>query len=357
MNYEEIFEIEPYGLDGLKKRDLFCSYLKELTNHHQETCRPYSRFLEMMDYEDSKIEKPEDFPMVPVSMFKKLPLSSIAECDIFKIMTSSGTSGQEVSKIYLDAITAAHQQKTLSNIVAHFIGNKRMPMLIIDSPNVLKDRKMFSARGAGILGFSIFASRKVYALNENMELDLTNVIAFLDKYKNQPFLIFGFTYIIWKHFYQSLVASNQTLDLSQGFLIHGGGFKKLIQEAVAPSEFNRRLNEVCKINRISNYYGMVEQTGCIYMECEWGHLHASSYSDIVIRDMKDFRVCNYGEKGVVELLSLLPRSYPGHVILTEDEGIILGEDDCPCGRLGKYFHITGRIKEAEIRGCSDTYEG
>ena len=43
------------------------------------------------------------------------------------------------------------------------------------------------------------------------------------------------------------------------------------------------------------------------------------------------------------------------MLLTEDEGVILGEDDCPCGRKGKYFHIHGRIKNAEIRGCSDTY--
>jgi hypothetical protein len=52
---------------------------------------------------------------------------------------------------------------------------------------------------------------------------------------------------------------------------------------------------------------------------------------------------------------MLPESYPGHVLLTEDKGVILGEDDCPCGRKGKYFKIIGRLKNAEIRGCSDTY--
>jgi hypothetical protein len=34
---------------------------------------------------------------------------------------------------------------------------------------------------------------------------------------------------------------------------------------------------------------------------------------------------------------------------------VFGEDNCKCGRLGKYFKITGRIKNAEIRGCSDSY--
>ena len=52
---------------------------------------------------------------------------------------------------------------------------------------------------------------------------------------------------------------------------------------------------------------------------------------------------------------MLPESYPGHSLLTEDEGVILGEDDCPCGRRGKYFKILGRLPQAEIRGCSDTY--
>ena len=46
---------------------------------------------------------------------------------------------------------------------------------------------------------------------------------------------------------------------------------------------------------------------------------------------------------------------PGHSLITEDEGIITGIDNCKCGRLGKTIKILGRIKSAELRGCSDTY--
>ncbi len=118
----------------------------------------------------------------------------------------------------------------------------------------------------------------------------------------------------------------------------------------------KKLKLTCGINNIYNYYGMIEQTGSIYMECEYGHLHTSVFSDIIIRNPLDFSISNFGEKGIIQLLSILPYSYPGHSILTEDEGVLLGEDDCSCGRLGKYFTIIGRLKEAEIRGCSDTYE-
>ena len=101
---------------------------------------------------------------------------------------------------------------------------------------------------------------------------------------------------------------------------------------------------------------MAEQLGSVFVECENNHMHCSNYSDIIIRRPYDFSVADVGERGLIQLQSLLPTSYPGHSILTEDEGEILGADDCPCGRKGKYFKIYGRIKGAEIRGCSDTYE-
>ena len=78
-------------------------------------------------------------------------------------------------------------------------------------------------------------------------------------------------------------------------------------------------------------------------------------SDIFIRRPYDFSIADLGERGIIQTLSILPTSYPGHSLLTEDEGILLGEDDCECSRLGKYFKMLGRVKNAELRGCSDTY--
>ena len=215
---------------------------------------------------------------------------------------------------------------------------------------------MFSARGAGILGFSIFASDRQYALNDDMQLDLEAVQKFLQKHNGEKILLFGFTFMIWQHFYKELLKNPNCIDLRNAILIHGGGWKKLANEAVSPEEFRERLKSVCGLSDIHDYYGMVEQTGSIYMQCECGHLHASIFSDVIMRRMKDFSVCDIGEKGVIQVLSLIPESYPGHSILTEDEGVLLGEDDCPCGRKGRYFEVLGRIKNAEVRGCSDTYE-
>ena len=323
-----------------------------------KNCPEYNRMLELTNFDENNIQSYEDIPFLPVRLFKELSLKSVSQEEVVKTMTSSGTTGQAVSKIYLNRATSANQQKTMVKIVNEFTGSSRMPMIILDCPSVVKDRTKFSARGAGILGFSMFASKRIYALDDDMKLDVDDLKEFLSIHHGERILLFGFTFMVWQHFYKELVrlqAEGITFDLSNGVLIHGGGWKKLVSEAVSPAEFHNRLKSVCGLDRIHDYYGMVEQTGCIYMQCECGHLHASIFSDVIARRPKDFSVCNYGETGILQVVSTLPESYPGHSLLTEDEGVILGEDDCPCGRLGKYFKINGRLAKAEIRGCSDTY--
>lgn len=355
MDYEHILKLPVYDLAQKEKEKIFVDYLKDLTGYHMENCEMYGRFIRKEGWTASGTERIDEIPFVPVRVFKDLELRSVPCGQVFKVMTSSGTTGQKTSKIFLDRKTAANQQKTLVNIVSQYIGSKRLPVLIIDSENVIKDRRMFSARGAGILGFSIVGSHRLFALDDRMNLKLDEINGFLEKFQDRPILVFGFTYMIWEFFYKELVRRNIRLKMPQGIMIHGGGWKKLQKEAVEPLVFHKCIEEVSGISSVHDYYGMVEQTGCIYMECEQGYLHTSVYSDIIIRNGEDFSVCKMGEEGIVQVLSLLPESYPGHSILTEDRGVMIGEDTCPCGRRGRYFKITGRIKNAEIRGCSDTF--
>lgn len=358
MKYDEILNIPPFSLDRKDKEKLLTERLIELTKFHQENCPEYARILDALSFNLNKVKTYKELPFLPVRLFKELDLKSVPQENIVKTITSSGTSGQAVSKIYLDRSTSSNQQKTMVKIVSEFTGSSRMPMIIIDCPDVIKDRAMFSARGAGILGFSIFGAKKIYALDDDMKLNVEGLKDFLEKYKNQKILLFGFTFMIWQHFYKELLKLKEqgiVFDLSNGIMIHGGGWKKLISEAVSHNQFHQKLQDICGLKHIHDYYGMVEQTGCIYMECEFGHLHASIFSDIIIRRPKDFAEADIGQTGIIQVVSTIPESYPGHSLLTEDEGVILGIDDCPCGRKGKYFKINGRLKNAEIRGCSDTY--
>lgn len=353
--HQSILEKEPYSLSKIEKGEFLDSALMDLTIYHYRNCRLYRKMMDGAGFLPDQNYAYTALPFLPVRLFKMYDLISVQPEDIFKTMTSSGTSGQAVSKIFLDKNTAASQTKILTKIVASYLGSNRLPMIIIDNESTVKNRKMFSARGAGILGFSIFGSKRIYALNDDMELDIDKVISFIAKHSEEKIFLFGFTYMVFQYFYQELIRMGVKLNLSNAIMMHGGGWKKLEYQSISSAEFRHSLNKVCGISRIHDYYGMVEQTGTIYIECERGHLHSPIFSDIIVRRTSDFSVAGVGETGLIQTVSILPMSYPGHSLLTEDEGILLGEDDCMCGRKGKYFKVIGRIKNAEIRGCSDTH--
>ncbi len=350
-----LFEVSPFSLNKDEKKDIYLRALRELTVWHYDNCPEYRKILDFTQFDVSKVTDISEFPFIPVRLFKEYDLLSMNKTDIVKTMTSSGTTGQKVSNIYLDKTTSTNQTKALVKIISSFTGKKRLPMLVIDSSSVLKDRNLFSARGAGILGFSMIGHDLTYALDNQMNIDIDRINYFINKHENETILLFGFTFIIWQHFYQELQRLNIRLPLEDSLMIHGGGWKKLISQSVDNCTFKKQLNKAHGILNIFDYYGMVEQTGSIFMECEFGYFHASVFSDILIRDVLSFQNLSVGKKGLIQLVSLLPNSYPGHSILTEDLGEIFGEDDCKCGRKGKYFNVYGRIKNAELRGCSDTY--
>lgn len=356
MTLDELIKIKPYSLAKKEKSVILTQMLADLTVYHYENCRQYRSILDGMGFDPyGGISHYDELPMIPVRMFKEMPLKSVPENALAKSMSSSGSSGQKVSKLYLDRQTAVAQQNVGIKITSGFLGIKRMPFVIIDSPAVIKSREAYTARGAASLFFALFGSDRIFALKNDMSLDVEAVAAFLEKHKDQQILLFGFTFMVWQHLYCALRDMGVKLDFHDGILIHSGGWKKMESMKVSAQKFKEELGKQCNIKHIFNEYGMAEQSGTIYFECEYGHLHTSIFSDVITRRGTDLSKCEFGEPGMVELVSVLPHSYPGHVLLSEDEGVICGEDDCPCGRLGKYFRINGRLKDAELRGCSDTY--
>ena len=198
MDYAKLLEQDPYSMDRREKTRVMTEGLLELTEHHRSRCEDYRRIVDGLGYDPKNIRDYYDIPMMPVRLFKERELKSINDDQIFKTMTSSGTTGQQVSKIFLDEQTAANQQLTLAKIVGSYTGKSRLPMIIIDCPSVIRNRAMFSARGAGILGFSIFGSRRIYALDDDMNLNIDGIREFLEKHKGERILLFGFTFMIWR---------------------------------------------------------------------------------------------------------------------------------------------------------------
>ena len=353
---DAFFEAPVFGVPAAAKRALLDAELAALTAHHRARCPAYAAILDTFD--GNVPADTASAPFLPVTLFKLHDLLSVPREAVFKTMTSSGTTGQAPSRIFLDAETAQLQTRVLARIMADFIGTKRLPMLVIDHPSVVKDRRSFSARGAGILGMMTFGRAHRFALmDETMAIDWDLLDAFAEANRGQPVLAFGFTFMVWKHFLEPLARAGRRLPFDDAILVHSGGWKKLEAEAVSNDRFRAEALDRAGFARVHNFYGMVEQTGSVFVECEHGRLHAPLFADIRVRDSRTWAEVPHGTPGIVQVLSVLPRSYPGHSLLTEDIGVIIGEDDCPCGRLGRSFRILGRIPRAEVRGCSDTFAG
>jgi hypothetical protein len=348
---ETCLSAKPYSLPSAEKDALLCAGLNELADHHYNACVPYARIVDGYWGGPRDVANIADLPYLPVSLFKLQRLLSVAEDDIRVTLTSSGTTGQAVSQIFVDRESSALQQRALAYSLMHVLGPKRLPMLVIDTDAVFKDPKMMSARGAGVLGQMRFGRAHAFALNHDLQPDFDAVRTFLIEHGNAPFFMFGFTFMVWINFYEQFREAG--LDLSNGVLIHSGGWKKMIERSVDNAAFRSALHDSFGLTRVHNFYGMVEQIGSIFLEGPKGLLYPPNFADVIIRDPETWEVAPLGQPGVVQVVSLLPRSYPGHSLLTEDLGVIEVIDPGDDGWMGKGLKILGRVAKAELRGCSD----
>ncbi|WP_349921778.1 acyl-protein synthetase [Aeromonas veronii] len=342
-----------FGLAQREKSALLLTRLNELTARHQQACPAYANVLSAFGW--GQAISYAELPYLAARLFKLARWKSVPEDEVFKVLTSSGTTGT-ASQIVLDRETAALQSKVLVKILQEFVGKQRLPMLLVEQPALIQNRSGFSARGAGALGLSFLGRDHTYALDEQMRPNWPVIEAFCEKYAGQPVLLFGFTFMVWQCLLEPLRERGLQLPLEQGILFHSGGWKKLQHLAVDNPAFKARCREQLGLSRAHNFYGMVEQVGSIFVECEQGHLHAPVFADLLVRDPLTHQPLAIGQPGLLQVLSAIPGSYPGHSLLTEDLGVLLGEDDCPCGRHGRYFQVLGRQAGAEVRGCSDTFQ-
>ena len=196
---DKIINLKSYSLTQSKKSTIFLKSINKLTLHHYKNCKDYKKIIDNLKFKINSKKKLEDFPMIPVRMFKNFNLKSVSKNKIVKTLVSSGTSGQNPSRIYLDKENAINQAKALKNIMESVLGKKRLPMLIIDQNPNLTDRFIFNAKSAAIYGFSLFGKNYCYLLNKSGDIDYRSLNNFLKKFSKEKFFIFGFTSSIYEN--------------------------------------------------------------------------------------------------------------------------------------------------------------
>ena len=318
------------------------------------------RFYEKAGNGRASFEKLADIPPLPVIMFKQFDLRTCDERSVVRVLNSSATTTGIPSRIFLDKATAFRQTKGLISILIDFIGKERKPLLVVDSLDVNDPRAhTITARGAAIRGISAFAKKSVYVMDGRHDLSINEerLNDFFVRYRDADILVYGFTYILWSEFVEKMEEAGKRFSFKNVKILHSGGWKKLREKRVEKKEFNRRVAGIfgTKPENVIDFYGLVEQVGVVFPDCEEGWKHVPDFAEVIIRDPLTMEEDRKGGPGLIEIMSILPSSYPGEAVLTEDRGRIVGIDDCPCGRKGKYFEYLSRVEKAEVRGCGDTF--
>jgi len=300
-----------------------------------------------------------DLPYLPVGMLKaQPPLSLVEPGQIKRTLTSSSTTGQLPSRVVLDSPTARRMTKGIVVIVQDFIGSSRRPYLVVDVPGSVRGGPELGARGAAIQSLQPFATTVAYGLSlggrGELTLDLDKVLEFANNHRGSSVLVYGFTYILWNHLVKPLLTDGISLDMPYVHILHSGGWKRLQDEAVEKRAFNEGLARVfgCSNDSVIDFYGLIENVGIIYPDCP-GNKHVPAFGDVIVRDPLTLEPVAVGEQGIVQVCSVLPTSFPGHLLLTEDMAEVVANDGCVCGRRGTCFRFVGRVPKAEVRGCGN----
>jgi hypothetical protein len=351
---------EPYHLAPDQHESILLSVLKDELGYACERSPLFCNYVEHWPADYRAATCIADLPFVPVGLFKANPPFALVEpTEIIRSLASSATTGQVPSRVVLDAETSKRMTRGLTAIVRNFIGPARRPYLVIDSAEALGSNGDLSARGAAIQGLRSFATEIFCCLVKdsagNLVIDEKNLFSHIDRWKESEVLVYGFTYVIWNHFVKLLQSRGITLEMPHVRVLHSGGWKRLQQQAVTKDAFIEGVASAfgCSPDRVIDFYGMIENVGVVYPDCEHGNKHVPAFAEVIIRDPLTLEPVAPSRQGLVQVCSALPSSFPGFLLLTEDIAELIAHDGCPCGRRGTSFRFISRAPKAEVRGCGN----
>ncbi len=357
---ESLLMQRPYGVDPQQRHVALLALLKKELAYACDRNSRFRNYVEHWPIDFRGADKIADLPYLPVGVFKaNPPLALVGAHDVKRTLTSSASTGQVPSRVVLDAATARRMTKGVITIMRDFIGPARRPYLVIDSAEKRAAQADLGARGAAIQALGSFATEVVCCLRLGQEgettLDLEKLLACAAKWKHVDVLVYGFTYVIWTHLVQPLQRQGITLGIPNVRVLHSGGWKRLERQAVTREVFIRGVASVfgCSPDRVLDYYGMVENAGVICPDCDHGNKHVPAFAEIIVRDPLTLAPVKAGQQGLIQICSVLPTSFPGFLLLTEDLAEVIDYDECPCGRRGPSFRFAGRAPKAEVRGCGN----
>lgn len=289
----------------------------------------YGRFLDLLSVDPQAIQRIEDIPFLPISLFKThLIKSGNWESQI--IFSSSGTTGQISSQHHL---SDREWYKNLSlKTFEGFYGPVKNYCVLALLPSYLE-------RGGSSLIFMVqkFIEESQHPQSGfflNHQNDLTSILQ-ENKKQQIPTLLIGVSFALLDF------AEDNSPDLSHCIVMETGGMKGRRKE-ITRTELHQILGKAFNCERIHSEYGMTELLSQSYSKGQ-GLFYPGPTKRVICRELTDpFQILPPGRTGALNVIDL------GNV----DTCSFIGTDDI--GRVYEDggFEVAGRMDGSEMRGCS-----
>jgi len=287
----------------------------------------YADFLRFMNINPAEINSIEKIPFLPIRFFKSYKIIS-GNQNAEKIFTSSGTTGNQVSRHFVSDLS--FYRESLNQSFRHFYGNfsdytifALLPSYLEREGSSLIDMVEFWIERSGRGGFYLYDYDK-----------LANDLIQNEKEGKKAILI-GVSFALL-----DFVEKIQ-FDLKNTIVMETGGMKGR-KEEITREELHKILKKGFGINEIHSEYGMTELLSQAYSK-ENSRFETPAWMKILIRDTEDpLTFLNEGKTGGVNVINLANLNSCSF-IATDDLGKIHTDNS---------FEILGRFDNSDVRGCN-----
>ena len=297
--------------------------------YQSRNCKPYCKWIKLLDINVKDIDKIEKIPFLPIELFKteKIYCSDKKEQIVF---SSSSTTGVNQSFHYVSDVDL--YEKSFLNSFKLFYGKPEKYTILGLLPSYLERSGSSLVYMVDNLIRQTENPRSGFFLHNHAELFETLCVSRNEK---MPTILIGVTYALLDFVEKYL------LDFGDLIVIETGGMKGRRKEIS-----RERLHEVfCRgfgVQQIHSEYGMAEILSQAYSRGQ-GRFLCPPWMKIMIRDVYNpFKILPANASGGINIIDLANRNSCSF-IATQD----LGKTN-----IDGSFEILGRLNTNDLRGCN-----
>lgn len=289
----------------------------------------YRSYCDLINFNPADLKSIDQIPFLPIEFFKTHKVKSFSKTETL-IFTSSGTTGSETSKHFINQIEA--YEKSFLTAFKTFYGEPKKLAILALLPSYLERKGSSLIYMANRLIQKSEHPKSGFYLN-NLK-DLKETLLKLEDEK-QPTLLLGVSFALLDLVEQFTFKLKHTLVMETGGM--KGRRKELIRE-----DLHEQLSTGFGVEQIHSEYGMTELLSQAYSKGK-GIFNSPPWMQVFTRDTSDpFASMREGMMGNLNIIDLANRESCAF-IATQDLGRILPNNQ---------FEVLGRVDHSDIRGCN-----